>query len=88
MQGIEFEDDKNLSGLLTKVPVQSAKPSFMMGILAKIGVIDKTTANFILLGVAAAGLGVTIFLYAGLLSEPAKDWSRDTKAIMEMQRYR
>lgn len=86
MQGIDFEDDRNFSGISSQVPTQSTEPSFMMGVLAKVGVMDKTTANFILLGIAATGLGVTIFLYAGALVEKEKDWSLDAKAIMEMQR--
>lgn len=88
MQGIDFEDDRNFSGISSQVPAQSAEPSFMMGVLAKIGVMDKTTANLVLLGVAAIGLGVTIFLYAGALGEKKKDWSLDARAIMEMQRAR
>lgn len=86
MQGIDFEDDRNFSGISSQVPTQSMEPSFMMGILAKIGVADKTTANLILLGVAAMGLGVTIFLYASALVEKEKDWSLDARAIAEMQR--
>ncbi|MBI5077907.1 MAG: hypothetical protein HZB11_00880 [Candidatus Yonathbacteria bacterium] len=89
MQGIEFEEDKNFSGLSKTAPqALEAKPSLMMKLLERIGVVDKTTANFILLGVAAIFFGVTIFLYARTLVEPAKDWSLDEKVILEAQRLR
>lgn len=68
MQGIEFEDDRNLSGLVTKMVVKPASgQSSMIRILAKVGIEDKTTANYILLGVSVVFFGVTIFLYAGIL---------------------
>ena len=85
MQGIEFEDDGNYNGLQTRasqVPV--GKPSFMMRLLAKAGIIDKTTANLILLGLALIFFGITIFLYASALSVPQKNWALDAKAIKEM----
>lgn len=87
MQGIDFEDDRNLSGLATRVLVQTAKPSFMMRLLTRVGVEDTAVANYILLGVAAIFFGITIFLYAGVFTEPAKDWSLDARAILEMQKY-
>lgn len=86
MQGIDFEDDRNFSGISSQIPAQREGLSLVMGLLAKMGIADKATANFILLGVAAIGFGVTIFLYAGALVEKEKDWSLDTRAILEMQR--
>lgn len=86
MQGIDFEDDRNFSGISSQIPTQREGSSLLMGLLAKVGVVDKTTANFILLGVAAIGFGVTIFLYAGALVEKEKDWSLEARVIMEMQR--
>ncbi|MEK7568807.1 MAG: hypothetical protein AAB497_01700 [Patescibacteria group bacterium] len=85
MQGIDFEDDRNFSGISSRIPVQTAKPSFMMRLLASVGVADSATANYILLGVAAIFFGITIFLYAGVFAEPVKDWSLDARALMEMQ---
>lgn len=72
MQGIDFEDDRNLSGLASRVPIQTAKPSFLMRLLARVGVEDIAVANYILLGVAAIFFGITIFLYADLLSNKAE----------------
>lgn len=73
MQGIEFEDNRDFSGISTKVSVQSMKPSLMMKLLAKIGIADKTTANYILLAIAIVGFGLTIFLYADLLSSKTEE---------------
>jgi len=78
MQGIEFEEDKDFSGLKTpglkvgtfEVPVQKHGP--FLKLLEKIGIDDKTTGNFILLGVAAIFFGITIYLYAGLLGDGAQ----------------
>lgn len=73
MQGIEFEEDKDYQGLKAKTfatPV--AKQGFIMKQLERMGIADKATANFILLGVAMVLFGVTIFLYAGILSDGAK----------------
>lgn len=87
MQGIEFEDSKDFQGLkVREVPHAVEKQSFMMGLLEKAGVEDKTTANFILLSIAAIGFGIATFLYAGILTEPAKDWSLDAKAAMMAQK--
>lgn len=68
MQGIDFEDDRNFSGISSRIPVQTAKPSFLLRLLARVGVEDIAVANYILLGVAAIFFGITIFLYADLLS--------------------
>lgn len=68
MQGIEFEDDKNMGGLSTKASqVPTEKQSFMLKLLEKAGIKDKATANMILLAIAGVCFGVTIYLYAGLL---------------------
>lgn len=64
MQDIEFEDDIYKS---TKQEV-TATPSLMKSILFKLGVKDATIVNYILLGVAMLFFGITIFMYAGVLS--------------------
>jgi hypothetical protein len=70
MQGIEFEEDSSFSRLSPRASqIPSGKPSFMLRALKKVGVIDKTTANFILLGVAVIFFGVAIFLYAGIFGD-------------------
>lgn len=72
MQGIEFEEDKDYRGLKVKtLATPLKKQSLMMGILEKAGVADKSTANLILLGIAAFFFGITIFLYAGILGDSA-----------------
>lgn len=81
MQNIEFDENKEIQG--QTVP-NSETQSFMMGLLAKVGVEDKTTANFILAGVAGIGFGITIFMYAGMFSEPKKDLALDAQAIIIM----
>ena len=72
MQGIEFEEDKNLAGLK---PVAYQTPATRNGIILKLvekaGIEDKTTANVILLGIAAIFFGITIYLYAGILGNNA-----------------
>lgn len=88
MQGIEFEEDRSFSGpSKTASQVPAEKPSLVMGLLEKMGIADKTTANFILLSVAAIFFGITIFLYSGILAKPEKDWSLDARAILEAQKY-
>lgn len=92
MQGIEFEDEKDL-GIVSAVGAQTpeGKPSFMVSLLEKTGVTDKSTANLILLVIAIVLFGITIFLYSGLSN--TKDSPRRTteeitaqlKAIREMQ---
>ncbi|MFA5997733.1 MAG: hypothetical protein WC791_04610 [Candidatus Paceibacterota bacterium] len=70
MQGIEFDEDKDLGGYsLRKVSkvTSEGKPSYMFKLLNKAGIEDKTTGNFILLCIAIVFFGITIFLYAGVL---------------------
>ncbi|MFZ2303539.1 MAG: hypothetical protein WAV98_01970 [Minisyncoccia bacterium] len=89
MQGIEFEEDKDYQGLLRAKTLANttSKQGFIMKFMEKIGFVDKTTANFVLLGLVAILFGITIFLYAEILTEPAKDWSLDARAIQESQKY-
>lgn len=85
MQGIEFEKGEDFAGLKAKVyeaPV--AKQGFIIRLIAKAGIVDKSTANLILLSLAALFFGIAIFLYAGVLAEPAKDWALDAVAIKAM----
>ena len=85
MQGIEFEEDKVYQGLKTKtfeVPV--AKQGFIMKLMERIGFADKSTANLVLLAITAILFGAAIFLYAGVLTQPAKNWSLDARAIKAM----
>lgn len=71
MQGIEFEEDKN-NEIVRSEGQQTAtvKTGPIMKIVLKMGVSDATTANFILLGIVAVLLGITVFLYAGIMSSP------------------
>ena len=63
----------------------------MFTILQKMGIADKATANFALLAVAMFFLGVTIFLYAGILGEnvpseqSVQQITEQTRAMREMQ---
>ena len=92
MQGTEFEDDKNFSGLSSRASQFSTeKPSFMFTILQKMGIADKATANFVLLAVAMFFLCVTIFLYSGILGEnvpseqSVQQITEQIRAMREMQ---
>lgn len=68
MQGIEFEEDKNYQGLKTQtLSTPVAKKGFLLKLLEKAGITDKSTANLILLSIAAIFFGITIYLYAGIL---------------------
>lgn len=91
MQGIEFEEDNNLQGLKAQtVSTPVAKDGFIIRLLAKAGIADKSTANLILLGIAAIFFGITIYLYAGILGEnvPSKQSAEELmtqqKAMKEM----
>ncbi len=82
MQGIEFEVDEASS---TGVQYTEKKKSTMVGFLARIGVSDATTANIMLLAVAAILFGITIFIYAGVLVKPERDLRAEARAILIMQ---
>lgn len=91
MQGIEFEEGNNLHSLKAKtLSTPVAKQGFLMGLVEKTGIADKTTANFILLGIAMIFFGITIFLYAGILGESvpsklsAEQITAQQKAMNEM----
>lgn len=86
MEGIQFEEDREYSGLKARAVQGGAeKQSFMMGLLEKVGIEDKTTANFALLGVAIVLLGITIYMYSGIFAEQKKDWSLDAKLRMQTE---
>lgn len=91
MQGIEFEDDRTYGGLSTKAQIPVGKPSWMLRMLYAMGISDKTTANFILLGVAMVLFGFAIFTYAGILgkstpkAQDVQQIAAQLKALHEMQ---
>lgn len=88
MQGIEFEEDKSFSASSTGAEqVYERKTGFITGLLLKIGIVDKTTANLILLGLAVIFFGIAIFIFAGIIAGPTKDWSLDQRAGLEAQKY-
>lgn len=89
MQGIEFEEDRNFSGLSTQAQQRPApKQSLIMGLVAKMGITDTATANYILLGVAMLFFGIAIFLYAGVLGEniPSKQSADQIAAQLRVLR--
>lgn len=86
MEGIQFEEDREYAGLKARaVDGGAEKQSFMMGLLEKVGITDKTTANFALLGVAIVLLGITIYMYSGIFAEPKRDWAADAKLRILME---
>ncbi|OIP65341.1 MAG: hypothetical protein COV32_02730 [Candidatus Yonathbacteria bacterium CG10_big_fil_rev_8_21_14_0_10_43_136] len=89
MQGIEFEEDKNFSGIKSKaIEPTVARQGFIMKLMVRIGFADNATANLVLLSFAALLFGTAIFLYAEILVEPEKDWSLDARAILEAHEYK
>lgn len=89
MQGIEFDDDINPSGLLVNALQSSTvKKSFMLKLLEKAGAKNKATANMILLGIAIVFFSITIYLYAGILRSgtPSKLSPEETQAQARMLR--
>lgn len=92
MGDIEFDLDNNqgLKNSSSNVEAQ-AKRSFLVGLLAKMGIADPAIANFILVGVAGLFLGIAVFIYAGVLGEKATpklsstEIARGLKALSEMQ---
>jgi len=69
MQGIDFEENNEASGLSMKTPeVHVEKSSFTIKLLEKVGVRDKASKNIILIGIAVICLGITIFIYARILN--------------------
>lgn len=83
MQGIEFENDKDV-GVNSSSEVSSSKVPLMVGWLMQLGISDMAVANYILIGIAGIGIGLTIFIYANALAEPKEDLSLDVRAILIM----
>lgn len=69
MNEIEFDTDKDYAPNTFSYNTKS-RSSGMAGILYKMGISDPAVANFVLIGIAGIFLGVTIFLYAGVLVKP------------------
>lgn len=87
MQEIEFETDKSYPANSYTSGEVARKPT-MVRLLMKIGITDTSLANYILIGVAGIGLGITIFLYANALVEPKIDRAAEARAILIMQSSR
>lgn len=93
MQGIEFEGEKNTGDFPMKVSLHEKhdRPSWALQILEILGIADKSTGNLILLGVATIFLGITFFLYAGILGDSVpsqqnvEQISAQLKVMREMQ---
>ena len=88
MQGIEFETDQTSRVASTSHYVTPKKESMMVRLLAKVGIEDTITANFVLLGIVGLMFGITIFLYAGILGESKIDRAAEARAIQLMQNRR
>lgn len=83
MQGIEFEEEKSLEITSRRVSIPSEK-GILLELLTKLGINDLTTANYILFGTAVILISMTIFIYAGVLSDSEKNISLDSQAISIM----
>lgn len=87
MQGIEFETDKAIEGnRIQETPAQ--KTPTMTRWLMLIGITDASMANYILIGIAGIGIGLTIFIYANALTNSVTDLNAETRAILIMQTNR
>lgn len=92
MQGIEFEDEVSGSSFsVDNSNTSGGKSSLMFRTLGALGITDKATANFILLGIAAGFLTVAFFLYADLIrknipsNQDAAQVAARLKMMQEMQ---
>ena len=66
MDDIKFETDQ-----VPRMNLSTAKESALAKWIVKLGITDNTTtANYILLATAILFIGITIFMYAGIFSEP------------------
>ena len=69
MQGIEFERDEDLGELsMNNSHAYKANQTFLLGLLAKVGIEDKSTANIILVALAAILFGLAIIIFADSFS--------------------
>lgn len=73
MEGVEFDLDPNQGArdFSRHVSAVKTRPSFLIGLLAKMGIADPVVSNFILAGIAAIFFGISIFLYAGIIEKDA-----------------
>lgn len=89
MEGIEFETDKSYApDSYAQQETSSPYAPMMVRWLMGTGITDLATANYILIGMAGIGLGVTIFLYASALAEPKIDRVAEARAVLLMQSSR
>ena len=94
MQGIEFEDDSRYEDLGAKKFTAPEKTGFMIKLLAKAGIEDRGTANFVLICIAVVFFAYSIYLYAGLLGDGAstvlssEQIAEQQKIMQEMQGIR
>ncbi len=84
MQDIKFETDRSFDINLSRNTV-STKGGFILKLLAKLGISDTVTTNYILFGMAVILIGITIFMYAGILKDPTIDRVAEARAILIMQ---
>ena len=68
MNDIKFEVDQ-----APQVNLSTAKESILAKWIVKLGITDNiATANYILLAIAILFIGITIFMYVGIFSEPTQ----------------
>lgn len=85
MEGVEFEEQTGYSRPSSNGSYDSnERKSFFFKLFEKIGVVDKTTVNLILLALMAIFFGITIFLYAGILAGNKYDPVLEAQAIQKM----
>ena len=94
MQGIEFEDDNGYGSLGAKTFTTPQRSGFIIKLLAKAGIEDRGTANFVLICIAVVFFAYSIYLYAGLLGDGAsrvlssEQIAEQQKVLREMQGIR
>lgn len=87
MQGIEFETDKVNEGNRTQEAPAQKTPT-MTRWLMLIGITDASMANYILIGIAGIGIGLTILIYSNTFTNSSVDLNAETRAILIMQNNR
>jgi hypothetical protein len=89
MEGIEFDIDESQN--TNNTSQSKRKQPLLFRLLAKIGIIDPTVANFVLVGVAAIFFGIAVFIYAGISEDntspklSAQEIAQGVKALADMR---
>lgn len=82
MNNFEFDQDHLYQPVSSP---QRKNGPLLVRLMAKMGVTDSTTANYILLGIGALLLFATMLVLSGVFNPPTRDTKAESKAILMMQ---